>query len=176
MTQHYLNRSVLSDQKEEVYSYLAPLQFDDVVRIGKLLRDDLPCDNRQRKKIFQVGVELLENLYRHTAVSVDEQSELYSQGFIVGQAQDRWFIATGNLIASPQVNAVKEHLEKINACDGDALRQQYMDRMSAAQFSEKGGAGLGLMDIRIKASDALEFQFLPVNDETQYFVICVYLD
>lgn len=176
MENHHVYQSALLQGKTEVKSYLLELHFDDVVAISKYLRDDMPCGRSMRKKLFNVGVEMLENVHRHSVqipggIPVPENS----QAFLVHNKDDDWYITSGNVINADNADALTERLNDINNADLEQLREMYRDRIAVAKFSEKGGAGLGLMDMVLKSGNELGYELLPINDKYTYFVLQIHL-
>jgi hypothetical protein len=43
--------------------------------------------------------------------------------------------------------------------------------MKEGRLSEKGGAGLGFIDIRRKTGEKLDFHFLPITDKISFFLL-----
>jgi hypothetical protein len=43
--------------------------------------------------------------------------------------------------------------------------------MKEGRLSEKGGAGLGFIDIARKTGNKLEFHFLPIDEESSFFLL-----
>ena len=61
-------------------------------------------------------------------------------------------------------------LEKINSLDKDGLKMLYKQQIKEGRLSNKGGAGLGFIDIAKKTGNKLYYNFLSINDEYSFFV------
>jgi hypothetical protein len=55
--------------------------------------------------------------------------------------------------------------------DKDDLNALYKKQIREGSLSEKGGAGLGLIDIARKTGRQLDYQFLPLEDSDNYFFL-----
>lgn len=71
----------------------------------------------------------------------------------------------------------KEPLEKslitVNNATHDELKEMYKKQIKEGKLSEKGGAGLGLIDIARKTGETLNYQFLQLDDENYFFILKV---
>jgi len=80
---------------------------------------------------------------------------------------------SGNPVRKEHVEALKASLEKINGLDKDGLKELYKDIMKNSTLSEKGGAGLGFVDMARKSGEKLEWSFVDVDDEFSFFCLKV---
>ena len=49
----------------------------------------------------------------------------------------------------------------------------YKRQIKDGRLSEKGGAGLGLIDIARKTGETLNYQFLPLDEDNYFFILKV---
>ncbi|NOQ26723.1 MAG: hypothetical protein GQ564_15290, partial [Bacteroidales bacterium] len=78
---------------------------------------------------------------------------------------------TGNVIENDKIVELTEMLDHINSLDRDGLKQLYKSQMKEGRLSEKGGAGLGFIDIARKTGNKLEFHFLPIDESSSFFLL-----
>jgi hypothetical protein len=64
---------------------------------------------------------------------------------------------------------LRNWLDQINAVSKDELRELYKKILNNEQFSEKGGGGLGFIDIARKSGQKLNYSFKAVNDNVSFF-------
>jgi hypothetical protein len=134
--------------------------------------DDSP---KIKKKVFNVLVECLQNLYHH----IDEIPEIEGISnsknaiFMVGKNDNDYFIITGNFILTENVNGLKEKLDTINAMDKEQLKEYYKAVLNNGSMSAKGGGGLGMIDIARKSGQKLDYLFQPVDKENSFFSLNV---
>jgi hypothetical protein len=133
---------------------------------------------KMKKKVFNVLVECLQNLYHH----LDEDSgeaenlELKSALFFIARVEDSFYVKTGNYITHKAAAELEGKISKINELDKDDLKKYYQQVLSNGMMSEKGTAGLGMIDIARKSGNKLEFEFIDVNEEFRFFCLNVKID
>ena len=76
---------------------------------------------------------------------------------------------TGNFIPNSKINTIQSKLDNINALDKDGLKKLYKEILYNGEFSDKGTAGLGFVEIARKTGQKLSYEFHKVNDEYSYF-------
>lgn len=129
--------------------------------------------NLIRKKIYNVMVECLQNLYHHVDKISPSESEPKMGAFILSKTNDGYRIATGNLVRNDKSAVIKEKIDKINSLSKEELKEFYKFVLNNQIFSEKGGGGLGLIDIARKTGNKLIYEFTPYNDEYSFFNLSV---
>ena len=87
---------------------------------------------------------------------------------MIGRDENEYYIYTGNFIEYNEVDALNEKLTKINNLDEVGLKNLYKEMLQNSRLSDRGGAGLGLVDIARKSGSKLYFDFNPV-DGTRWF-------
>ena len=130
-------------------------------------------DPRMRKRVFNVVMECLQNLYHHNtkapvkdgAVGTDE-----AQGVImIAHGEKGYSVLTGNFMASDEVNGLKNHLDRINGCEPEQLRDLYKETLNDGRYGKAGGGGLGIIDIARKSGRKLEYGFVPQDEASAFF-------
>jgi len=137
--------------------------------------DKLSEDTTVKKKVFHVMVECLQNLSKHSEEFEPSSSGYAGNGiFIVGKLGDEnsdYHIITGNAVDNSKVEDLKALLDKINELDKDGLKELFKKQMREGSLSEKGGAGLGLIDIARKTEEKLEYHFHPIDETNSFFLL-----
>lgn len=141
--------------------------------------DSYSEDTSMKKKVFHVMVECLQNLSKHAEeydTNVGVNSGYSGNGiFIVGRLGEEnnqeYHVITGNAVDNAKVPELKALLEKINQLDKDGLKELFKKQMREGSLSEKGGAGLGLIDIARKTGEKLEYHFIEVDPSTSFFLL-----
>jgi hypothetical protein len=120
-----------------------------------------------RKRLFMFVVESLQNLAKHT-----DFSDMSDMSMVVYSKTDEgYMVTTGNVISSENVEELRKRLEEINKLDPDDIRRVYRQMLGNTVFSEKGGAGLGLIEMARKTGNKLDFDFLKIDDDKSYFIL-----
>ena len=134
----------------------------------------IETDGRMRKRVFNVAMECLQNLYHHNAGSVMQVSTDERQGVImIAHGEKGYSVLTGNFMASDEVQKLKAHLDRVNGCEPDELRDLYKETLNDGRFGKAGGGGLGLIDIARKSGRKLEYGFVPLDEANAFFSLNV---
>ena len=133
--------------------------------------EELNESERTQRRVYHVLVESLQNINRHAGDFQDEAHSHAGRGvLLVDKQDDAYNVTTGNIIANTQIEDLAEFFGKINNYDSEALDDIYKQQLREGQLSPKGGAGLGFIDIRRKTGHPLEYQFVPVDENTSFFI------
>lgn len=137
-----------------------------VLAMAERNMDYLGEESSIKKKVFNVMVECLQNICKHSdTVKEKEKSAI----FMIGKENEFYTITSGNYIVNQDVQGLKSKLEKINSLDKEGLKSFYKELITNGELSDKGGAGLGFVDIARKSGEKLGFEFNQVNDEYSFF-------
>lgn len=125
-----------------------------------------------QKKVFHVMVECLQNVGKHADCLDSLEGAKDGRGiFLVCKNDEEYTITTGNVVVTEKLNEMTVVLDKINSLDKDGLKQLYKQQIKEGRLSNKGGAGLGFIDIAKKTGNKLYYNFLTINEEYSFFVL-----
>jgi Family of unknown function (DUF6272) len=134
-------------------------------------------DARVRKRVFNVVMECLQNLYHHNSKTAGAETQPVSdeaQGVIMIAHDDQGYsVLTGNFMANDEVSGLKSHLDRVNGCQPDQLRDLYKETLNNGRFGKAGGGGLGIIDIARKSGRKLEYGFVPLDQANAFFSLNV---
>lgn len=126
-----------------------------------------------KRKVFNVMVEALQNIVKHSDELIDGEIRSHAAIFLIGKEANRYSIMTGNPIRKANVEKLTQSLTHINSLDKDGLKELYKNIIKNTTISEKGGAGLGFVDMARKSGEKLEFAFPEMNSEYCFFCLKV---
>jgi len=138
----------------------------DSLNVVEILNDvenkafELGVNSSLRKKIFNIAVEALQNLYHHTRdFSIDGKpnEEVRQVQFRFSEDEDCFFLETSNLLLTHQQKIVEEKINFVNGLSKEDLKETYRNVLTNNQISDKGGAGLGFIDMRRKSGLDLHY-------------------
>ena len=127
-------------------------------------------DSNVKKKIFNVMVEVLQNICKHQFVEEHEYLDTPAI-FMIGTVGDDYLIISGNPLLSKNVDGIRERIDRVNKEDKDGLKAMYKAARLASQISEVGGAGLGFIDMARKSGNQIEYRFDTINEHVSYFTL-----
>lgn len=130
-------------------------------------------DSSIKRKVFNVMVESLQNIVKHSDELVDGETKSHAALFLIGREKNRYTIMSGNPIRKTNIKPLKDKLELINGLDKDGLKELYKEIIKNTTISDKGGAGLGFVDMARKSGEKLEFVFPDMSDEYCFFCLKV---
>jgi len=137
-----------------------------------------------KTRVFNIVVEMLQNIYKH-ALHPSQNKEAKSGIFLIGSGDKGYTLTAGNLILNNKIEEFKDKLDHVNSLNIDELENLYdkiikqddippiVSPIASGQAGQAGqnGAGLGLIDMKMKSKNALTYNFKPVNDEYSFFFI-----
>jgi len=133
-----------------------------------------------KKKVFNVLVECLQNLYHHTEANLESkeymETEENSALVVIIREANTFMIRTGNFIETSKIDQLAARMEEINSLDEEGLKTMYRQNLANSEISNKGTAGLGMIDIARKSGNKLDFQFMKVSDRSSFFSLNVKID
>ena len=132
--------------------------------------------SKTRKKLYNVLVESLQNLYHHIEESHEGITETLDPkfGLLVIEKEDGMYkVTTGNFINSTKIKFLKEKIDKINSLSKDELKDMYKFILNHQKLSAKGGGGLGLVDIARKTGSKLEYIFHNYDNNYYFFNLII---
>lgn len=150
--------------------------------ITELLDDlDYKCINLdvpdlKRKKLFNIAVEMFQNLYHYTrdlCIEGYEDGELRSI-YLVFQVDDEfYYLITQNYMKASDEAKLRSKIDKVNDMNGPELKSYYKQVLNNTQFSQKGGAGLGFIDMKKRSGWPLEYEIIDADHELKKYTLTV---
>jgi len=145
-----------------------------VLQIMESKMETLEEPPKIRKKVYNILVECLQNLYHHIDdEDLDSKIKEKSALFMIKKEKDEYTIMTGNFISNKNVDVMKGRLDRINEMDKDALKVYYKEVLNNGEMSAKGGGGLGMIDIARKSGKKLAYNFNTIDNEYSFFSLKV---
>jgi hypothetical protein len=125
-----------------------------------------------RKRLFMFVLESLQNMAKHGDHLHHGDMSLVTYS----KTESGYTITTGNTIAADHVSNLKSRLEYVIKVDIKEIKNLYKQILDTAEFSKKGGAGLGLFEMAIKTGNKLDYDFIPVDKDFYYFILSKTVD
>jgi hypothetical protein len=156
----------LKQTTTSVLKFKGRLTFE---RIGMLLHD---LKNRrgffeiqpvQYKKLLTLMIEVLENVHKYSEYFDDfiQEYPQFLPEFELTLNDDGFIMVSRNPVRKEDRKALAGKIKLINTSNPDELKKIYRETITNGLFTEKGGAGLGFIEMAKIASKDLEFSFHP---------------
>ena len=121
----------------------------------------------QQKAVLYVLVELFQNIMKHGAAWHGRQEGVLT----ICRNQGHYLLCAGNFVAHDKIPQLRQHLLQINALDKGGLQHLYKQELKNSHGSQKGGAGLGLIETGRYSSSSFDFSFVTVDDHHSFFTL-----
>lgn len=140
---------------------------------------ELSIPIQMKKRVFNVLVESFQNLYHHIdktgeAKMIDPAKK--SALLMVKYVDKKIMVLTGNYIPKRSTDDLKRKLILVNELNEKELRELYQQRLLNNSVSEKGTAGLGIIDIARKSKNELGYEFIEINDDYAFFCLKIVIE
>ncbi len=161
------------------------LEYEGMVNKAVLLKtlqqietilDREGVDRQKKRKLANIAIETLQNLQLHS-FPLDEHEYDVKPSFYLTKNDGCINVIIGNLIDNNERQVLEDKLNKINSLNEEEIKFLYgvIMKQTVVKFSSKGGAGLGLIDMKKKSGNQLDYQFQEIDNRVSYFSlkICV---
>lgn len=119
-----------------------------------------------RKKAFHIFVECIQNLYHHIESNpslIEEYGDDKLGAIVLTTDGSSCRVTTGNFIPREKKAILENRIDRLNAMDASEIKQLYRDTINNQDFSSKGGAGIGMIDMARKTGNKLLYDFYDVK-------------
>jgi len=159
-------------------TFLFQGSYNDDMTEGILELTEYNLDNfegltKLKKKISFLIVECFQNIVRHGEIGTDY--EIPEGVFITRNIGNINYIASINYLNNSVVAPLQKTLERLKMLTKDELKSFYLDTLLNSNITEKGGAGLGLIELARKSTYPLSYEFEKIDDNLSAFYFLVRL-
>lgn len=141
-----------------------------VLAMAERNMDSMGEESSIKRKVFNVMVECLQNVVKHAESQEVRTAEgRYNAIFMIGKKGNDYIITSGNPLLNKDIDKLKGRLDEINSLDKEGLKNLYKEIIKTTSISEKGGAGLGFVDMARKSGRKLEYGFEPMSGDHSFF-------
>jgi hypothetical protein len=125
-----------------------------------------------RKRLFMFVLESLQNVSKHSHTNQYSNMSLV----VYSKTDSGYTVTTGNVLPNSSIDDLKFKLDEINNIETKEIRNVYRQMLNSTEFSEKGGAGLGLIEMAKKAGNKLDYDFVDLDNGHSYFILSKTVD
>ncbi len=158
--------------------YIGKFNHNIIKMFSSMAEEDMKTgaiDLGTKRRVYHTMVEILQNMNRHSD-EIADASHVGRGLFMIGKKASNYFIITSNRIKNSNIKSLKDSIEIINNSTLEQLNDLYTNQLRFGKITEKGGAGLGLLDIARKTNKSLQYNFIPINKFYSYFILKVVID
>ena len=159
-----------------VLSHIGEINYDNIgLMLAKLRKkmDQHGFKLGTYKKVLAVLVECLENIYKYLdSVTIDKSViDKRLPYFKLEFIDDYFLLEAGNPVRKKDASKLENKLNEINGLDESGLKKLYKRIITDGKFTEKGGAGLGFIEMIKTTGEKINFSFEKINSDILYFNI-----
>ena len=130
-----------------------------------------------KKKVSFLMAECFQNVIRYgEELTSDHYLQEQTAYFMTRNFNNKFYIASGNLIDESKIRFLQDRIENINMQSQEELKEMYMQVLGRDEFTAKGGAGLGMIEMARKSGRKLQTEFERFDDMMAYFYIQMIID
>ena len=164
-------------EKKIILDYKGPIKFEMIeFLLNKVKKgmDSLGEKKIIKKKVFNLMVEIIENIYKHSANNeINNKDNIFQSRISLEKYENNYLITAGNTISNRNIESLRRRLDQVIQMNNKGLKILYEEKITKEPFSEKGGAGLGIITIAIKSDNKLNYSIISINDNFSYFELKV---
>ena len=131
------------------------------------------------KKILLVMIEALENIMKHSECctsDISADTQIYQPVFTIQRNANQYIIVTSNAVKKMNIQAFRDKLDYLNTLDQQGIKEFYKRTITNGQFTNRGGAGLGLIEIAKISGKKITYEFMPIDDHCDRFSMVITID
>lgn len=156
-------------------SYLG-LFNDDIttklVAISEYYLENRTDLGKLKNKVSLLITECFQNIIRHSDGREPQQLPGNNPDFFeIGILDDRVVLSSCNMISNEHVGPLNEKMMLVNSLNADELKRLYQEVLANGNFSDKGGASLGLIDMARKSGLPIKYYFQEISPSHSRFFL-----
>lgn len=168
--------------RKSILSYQGPLSFstiDMLLSEFKAASQEHEISFKAYKKMISVMIEALENITKYSdqfqCRSDDDEDGLCPACYINRNTRSIELI-TRNPVRKADVDSLRSRIDNVNKQNKEELKSLYKSTITNGEFSAKGGAGLGFIEMAKTTGNKLEYTFKELQGEFSLYTFRVVLD
>jgi hypothetical protein len=171
----------LALEKVIIIDYSGAIHYDTIGELIHQFKNHVPILGIQigtYKKILLVMIESLENImkYRECPLLSDGNERAFVPLFSVIKEGDRYYINSCNSLEYNKIDSLENRLIYLNSLTVQGIKEYYKETITNGQFSQKGGAGLGLIEMAKISGNKIEYMFQRVDENYVNFSLRITVD
>lgn len=119
-----------------------------------------------RLKTYKIISEFLDNIQKH---SVSDAINGHSPARVIfEQINENFYLSATNLVRKLEAETFKEKINKINQLNLSSLKRLQRIILQTGNISDKGGAGLGIVQIALATKNKFVFICQPIDENYSF--------
>ena len=168
----HLHKQILKENVLLIYSNL--FEQDSLVRLISILKSQKYSALAFKKRIISAMIELLQNIILHGKIKIDDKESSPGIFYISKKNKNIYKLNSVNYIKKSKIDKLKNKITTLNQMNEKEIENSYNKQLF--NFTENSeNAGLGLIELRMRSKNPLEFNFFDLDEKYSLFLITVTL-
>ncbi|MDX1447154.1 SiaB family protein kinase [Lishizhenia sp.] len=167
-----------TEREHLLFSYkgeVTPEVILELIRKSEQLLGEKKENKRIEKRLCNIVIESLQNLYHHQIDPFENSSEIQeihkNMIFMITFKDGFYHVHTGNFMNTADTKKIKQRISEINNLSDLELKESYKSKLANGAQSKKGTAGLGFIDMRRKSGLPLNYNFHELSAGLSFFCL-----
>ncbi len=165
------------EDRQVIIYYEGCFKFETIEKLlteTKQNLNDKEISVKTKKRVLNIMVECLENIYKHAEKVInnnhfnkEEYNKFYK--FVLENNNQDFYLTSANPILNKNIETVRNKIDQANSLGKAELKELYASKINNSMISERGGAGLGIIDIALKSENKINYSFTKIDDLFSYY-------
>lgn len=125
---------------------------------------------KTQRRVSYLMAECFQNIIRHGSNETEQKDSTDDSSFFMNRnTSGKYFIVSANQISNENIEDLKQQLDQLNTLNDDELKELYKNVIRYGKISDKGGAGLGLIEMARKSGHKLGYSFKSIGKDSSIF-------
>lgn len=160
-------------QTNNIFEFKGNLTFpviEEILNQIKELLQEMEIEQVVQKRLYAILVESLENALKHKTPPQKDAAHKAVE-LTLQQLSESLLLKIGNYMPVQKIPTLIERIKELNELDLVGLNNLYRISIANARISEKGGAGLGMIEIARSARNSLHYRIADTKNKTSFFIL-----
>lgn len=151
---------------------------DRIIELAETYFESSAQTAKLRKKTSFLVAECFQNVIRHGSKEAELifDSPRRVESFVLRFHSGKCFILSENAVHNSNVDQLRALIEEVNSVDREKLRKLYRELLKKAEFTDHGGAGLGLIEMTRRSGNKLRYSFKKLDERYSVFHFMLILE
>jgi len=173
--------NLIAMMSKSILSYQGPLSFstiDWLLSEFKMAAQDHELPFKTYKKMISIMIEALENItkYSDQVHCNGDNISGFCPSCQISQNASNIELITRNPVKNEDVNPLRARIDDVNKHNREELKELYKTTITNGEFTPKGGAGLGFIEMAKTAGNKLEYNFENLSKDYSLYTFRVHFN
>lgn len=162
--------------KDIILQFKGHLNYDIIGELIGSLKDSMKIRQARYglyKKLLTLLIESLENVVRYNH-EIPSDGEIFIENppeLQIVFDGEYYILEISNIIYNADIPSLEEKISELNSFNKLKIKELYKATITDGKFSEKGGAGLGLIEMAKIIDSKMEYSFKALRNDISLFIL-----